>query len=211
MAISGITDFITNSTIYKGASTAAREIKQGALDLIPEAVYSDKKMVNGIKKTGEKISSAEQRLILGASALMSQPFIDANNKRVDEKTRKVSVARTIAKIVAGTFTGYFIRKGCIKGIKALSQVEGKNVSKWKSIFTPKNIKDNTTDAFLQYRNAMGTVVALVVMMFTNFLIDAPLTKFLTNKFVDKIHNNASKPQNPQPAKMATETKEVKHD
>ena len=91
MAISGITDFITNSTIYKGASTAAREIKQGALDLIPEAVYSDKKMVNGIKKTGEKISSAEQRLILGASALMSQPFIDANNKRVDEKTRKVSV------------------------------------------------------------------------------------------------------------------------
>ena len=99
MAISGITDFITNSTIYKGASTAAREIKQGALDLIPEAVYSDKKMVNGIKKTGEKISSAEQRLILGASALMSQPFIDANNKRVDEKTRKVSVARTIAKIV----------------------------------------------------------------------------------------------------------------
>lgn len=43
MAISGITDFITNSTIYKGASTAAREIKQGALDLIPEAVYSDKK------------------------------------------------------------------------------------------------------------------------------------------------------------------------
>lgn len=185
MAISGITDFITNSTIYKGASTAAREIKQGALDLIPEAVYSDKKMVNGIKKTGEKISSAEQRLILGASALMSQPFIDANNKRVDEKTRKVSVARTIAKIIAGTFTGYFIRKGCIKGIKALSQVEGKNVSKWKSIFTPKNIKDNTTDAFLQYRNAMGTVVALVVMMFTNFLIDAPLTKFLTNALVKK--------------------------
>lgn len=185
MAISGITDFITNSTIYKGASTAAREIKQGALDLIPEAVYSDKKMVNGIKKTGEKISSAEQRLILGASALMSQPFIDANNKRVDEKTRKVSVARTIAKIIAGTFTGYFIRKGCIKGIKVLSQVEGKNVSKWKSLFTPKNIKDNTTDAFLQYRNAMGTVVALVVMMFTNFLIDAPLTKFLTNALVKK--------------------------
>ena len=25
------------------------------------------------------------------------------------------------------------------------------------------------------------------MTFTNFLIDAPLTKFLTNKFVDKIH------------------------
>ena len=53
------------------------------------------------------------------------------------------------------------------------------------MFTPKNVKDNTTDAFLQYRNAMGTVVALVVMMFTNFIIDAPLTKFLTNAHVKK--------------------------
>lgn len=153
--------------------------------MFPDSVYSNSRVINGIKSTGEKISSAEQRLILGASALMSQPFIDANNKNVDEKTRKVSVARTIAKIVAGTFTGYFIRKGCIKGIKALSQVPGPNVPKWKTEFTPKNVKDNTTDAFLQYRNAMGTVVALVVMMFTNFIIDAPLTKFLTNALVKK--------------------------
>ena len=97
----------------------------------------------------------------------------------------MSVARTIAKIVAGTFTGYFIRKGCIKGIKALSQAEGPNVSKIKTLFTPKGVKDNKTDAFLQYRNAMGTVVALVVMVFTNFLIDAPLTKFLTNALIKK--------------------------
>ena len=166
-----------------GISGSLRSAKQRAMNAVPNMELSGN--TNWINKAGEKISSAEQRLILGASALMSQPFIDANNKRVDEKTRKVSVARTIAKIVAGTFTGYFIRKGCIKGIKALSQVEGKNVSKWKSIFTPKNIKDNTTDAFLQYRNAMGTVVALVVMMFTNFLIDAPLTKFLTNALVKK--------------------------
>ena len=112
-------------------------------------------------------------------------FIDYNNKDVDEKTRKVSVARTIAKIIAGTLTGFAIRYGCIKGIKALSQIPAKGVPKWKTIFTPKGIKDNTTEAFAQYRNAMGTVVALVIMMFTNFLIDAPLTKFLTNFFVKK--------------------------
>ncbi len=185
MALSGIKTYITNSSAYKGASNAVREFKQGMLNIVPESTYSNPNVINGIKKTGEKISSAEQRLILGASALMSQPFIDAHNRNVDEKTRKVSVARTIAKIIAGTFTGYFIRKGCIKGIKALSQVKGPNVPAWKTIFTPKNIKDNTTDAFLQYRNAMGTVVALVVMMFTNFLIDAPLTKFLTNALVKK--------------------------
>lgn len=185
MSALGIHSYLANSSLYRGVQSAARNIKQGALDLLPNSVYSDKKVINGIKDTGEKISSAEQRLILGATALMSQPFIDGHNRSVDEKTRKVSVARTIAKIVAGTFTGYFIRKGCIKGIKALSQAEGPNVSKIKTLFTPKGVKDNKTDAFLQYRNAMGTVVALVVMVFTNFLIDAPLTKFLTNALIKK--------------------------
>lgn len=183
MALSGIRTYITGTPLYQSAAKTVKSLKQKGLDLIPGAVYSNDKVLNGIKNTGEKISSAEQRLILGASALMSQPFIDWNNKNVDEKTRKVSVARTVAKIIAGTFTGYFIRKGCIKAIKAFSQMPGPNVPKWKTIFTPKNAKDNTSEAFMQYRNAMGTVVALVVMMFTNFLIDAPLTKFLTNTFI----------------------------
>lgn len=185
MALNGIRTYITNTSLYKGASHTMRTIQQKGLDLIPDAVYSSDKITKNIKNTGEKISSAEQRLILGATALMTQPFIDANNKSVDEKTRKVSVARTIAKILAGTLTGYFIRKGCIKGIKALSQIPGPNVPKYKSLFTPKGITDNTTDAFKQYRNAMGTVVALLVMMVTNFAIDAPLTKFLTNALVKK--------------------------
>ncbi len=183
MALSNIGTYITSTPFYKGVSSAYRGLQQKALDIIPEAVYSNDKVIKGIRKTGEKISSAEQRLILGASALMSQPFIDAHNKSVDEKTRKVSVARTVAKIIAGTLTGYYIRKGCIKGIKALSEMPRANVKKYKTLFTPSNAKDNTSDPFLQYRNAMGTVVALVVMMFTNFLIDAPLTKFLTNTFI----------------------------
>ncbi len=41
------------------------------------------------------------------------------------------------------------------------------------------------DKFEQYKNVLGTVVALGVMLFTNFLIDAPLTRYLTNMFVDK--------------------------
>ncbi len=183
MALLSIKSYITNTPLYRGTASIYRGAKQKGLDVVPESVYSNDRVIKGIKKTGEKISSAEQRLILGATAIMSQPFIDWNNKNVDEKTRKVSVARTVAKIIAGTLTGYYIRKGCIKGIKALSQIPGENVPKWKTIFTPKNVKDNTSDAFIQYRNAMGTVVALVVMMFTNFLIDAPLTKFLTNTFI----------------------------
>lgn len=173
----------TSPSFQGGISSTCRSLQQRMMNAIPNAELSGN--VNWINKAGEKISSAEQRLILGASALMSQPFIDAHNKNVDEKTRKVSVARTIAKIIAGTTTGFLIRKGCIKAIDAMSKPVGKNVPKWKTLFTPKNITKTNTDAFKQYRNAMGTIVALVVMMFTNFLIDAPLTRFLTNKFVKK--------------------------
>ena len=161
------------------------KVQQNVLDCFPNSEYSNPNTVNFIKKVGEKVSSAEQRLILGATALITQPIIDAHNRKVDDETRKASVARTIAKIIAGTATGFLIRKGCIKGIDALSKIPGPGVPKWRTIFTPKYINDNTTDSFTQYKNAMGTIVALVVMMFTNFLIDAPLTKFLTNKIIKK--------------------------
>jgi len=174
-----------SSTIINKINGVYEKVGQNIINSCPAIEVANPKTQKLLKDAGEKISSAEQRLILGVSALTTQPFIDNRNKRVDEETRKVSVARTIAKIIAGTLTGYFIRKGCIKGIKALSQIPKDGVAWYKTIFTPKGIADNTTDAFAQYRNAMGTIVALVVMMFTNFLIDAPLTKFLTNLLVKK--------------------------
>ena len=180
MKISG-SDTTAYTPSYTGVSSTLNKVQQRGFDILPNVTCGEGRVTNVIKKAGEKISSAEQRLILGASALMSQPFIDAKNKNV-------SVARTIAKIVAGTFTGFVIRKACIKSIKALSHIPQKGVPKWKSILTPEGIKDNKTDAFSQYRNAVGTIVALVVMLFTNFLIDAPLTKFLTNTFIQKGEN-----------------------
>lgn len=169
-------------------STESKSVRETLWNVIPNSEYTNQSTVNTIKKIGEKVSSAEQRLILGASALMSQPFIDGKNKNVDEKTRKVSVARTIAKIIVGTATGYVIRKGCIKGIDRLSKIPGQNIKSWETIFTPKGVIDNLTDTFAQYKNAIGTVVALVVMMFTNFAIDAPLTKMLTNVLIKRQEN-----------------------
>ena len=174
---------LANTSLYKGAQKNARRVRQSALNLLPDATFNNRGTVGLIGNIGRDISSAENRLILGVTALMTQPFIDARNKDVDETTRKVSVCRTIAKIIAGTLTGYAIRKGCIKTIKNLSQLPGKNVSKYKSLFTPKGARSTNTEAFKQYQNAMGTVTALLVMMITNFLIDAQLTKFLTNFFV----------------------------
>lgn len=127
--------------------------------------------IEWIEKFGRKCSSAEQRLILGATAIVMQPAIDAHNKNVDEKTRKVSVARTIGKVIAGTLTGFAIRKACIKAMDL-------------KMFKPSNFEKVTKDAYEQYKNAMGTIAALVVMMVTNFVIDAPLTKFITNLLIE---------------------------
>ncbi len=155
----------------------------GSREKLP--TISNPKTINTIDWIGKKLSSAENRLILGASALLSQPFIDASNKDVDKETRRYSICRTIAKIIAGTVTGYSIRKLCIKSIDAFTKLpsEVKPDAKFKNLrqFLLPTIKC-TADELSQYKNALGTLLALGVMVFTNFLIDAPLTKYLTNLF-----------------------------
>jgi hypothetical protein len=173
------------------------------------------KSESGIKafETAGNLSSPENRLILGATALMSQPFIDYHNNEVDKETRKVSVARTVAKIIAGTFTGYFIRSACIKSINALTRTskeieemvkKSKKVSKWSTVLIPDKIRENgifrdfsaeefenTIRLVKKHRNALGTSLALIVMLFTNFALDVPITKFLTNVLNKRLQKPAS--------------------
>lgn len=181
----------------------------------PEMTVNSERANKAIAWVGKNISSPENRFILGVSALMSQPFIDLHNKKIDEDTRKVSAARTVAKIIAGTLTGVLIRSACIHSVKAFTKLphEIKPDMKFKNIrnfFTP---SEGICKNLNEYKNAMGTILATVVMMFTNFLIDAPLTKFLTNKFIDKIHTNNpnTQTQNSQPANPSNVNKEVKHE
>lgn len=184
MAIIGIKNSFVNSGFYKGLKSFANGAEQAVYDVMPSCIFGEK-ADKFCKSAGRNISSAENRLILGATALISQPFIDFHNRNVDEDTKRVSVCRTIAKIIAGTTTGYTVRKLAIKGIGACSQMPDKNIPKWRTFFTPKNIKEIKPEAFKQYKNALGTFISLGVMLFTNFLIDAPLTKFLTNTLNDK--------------------------
>lgn len=131
----------------------------------------------------------ENRLIIGVATLASQPFIDLYNKDVDEKTQVVSCARTIAKTVVGTVVGVTVRGGLIKLAKNYSKVGGKEVKNIKKLFTPSNAQNipnsDKTHAYRQYQNTMGTVLAVVAMIFTNFLVDATLTTLLTNKLMKK--------------------------
>ena len=183
--IRNVINSLKNNFIYTGFKNKTGKLKQGALNLLPDITYNNPDTSKIIGNIGRNVSSAENRLILGATALMTQPFIDACNKDVDKKTRRVSVCRTIAKIIAGTTTGYFIRKGAIKLTKNWSEIPAKKVPKYKILFTPKNAKPVNSEAFKQYQNTMGTIVALIVMMITNFTIDAPMTKGMTNFFVSK--------------------------
>lgn len=191
MGQSGLIASIKNSSIYGAFKRGTNSVKQTFYNCIPNKVLEKDTYVNAVNWIGKEISSPENRLILGVTALMSQPFIDANNKAVDEQTRKVSVCRTIAKIIAGTFTGVLIRYGCIKSIKAFSKLPtslDKNnmpvkLNSLNTFFSPKNAQSDVTDAYKQYQNAFGTIASLVVMTFTNFLLDVPITKYLTNKFI----------------------------
>lgn len=177
-------------------SNTATDTLCGAL---PKITISGENFNKAIDYIGKEFSSPENRLILGASALMTQPFIDGCNKKVDEDTRKVSVARTVAKILAGTFTGYFVRKGCIKAIDAFTKLPAEindktTLKNFRMLFTPNDAKIGILKDLHHYKSALGTVLSLFVMTFTNFAVDAPLTKFLTNKFTAKIkeHDNLKK-------------------
>ena len=177
MSINGVNKF----GIFKTIKNTANKVEQAFYDVLPNRVVNEKRD-KFLKAAGRNISSAENRLILGATALMSQPFIDFFNRDIDNETRQVAVCRTIAKIVAGTTTGFAVRKGTIKLIQTCSKLPSKHTPKWQTIFTPKDIKKIDTDEFKQYQNTLGTYISLGAMMVTNFAIDAPLTKFLTNKF-----------------------------
>ncbi len=193
-------------SISNSISQRPRKINQGIVNIVPKMTISNEKTLNGLKWVGEKVSSPENRLILGVTALMSQPFIDLNNKKVDEDTRKVSAARTVAKIIAGTTTGVLIRSGCIHAIDAFTKLPTEitpamKFKKLRTLFTP---SAGILQDLNQYKKSLGTILSLGVMVVTNFLLDAPLTKFLTNKFVDSI--NSKKEQ-----ALQMQNKEVAHE
>lgn len=165
----------------------------------PNRGFKSAKLDNAIQWVGKNISTPENRLIIGVSALVSQPFIDLYNKDVDEKTRRVSCARTIGKTVAGIITGVAVRYAGVKLAKNFSLIgevgtkignKGKEITKSKKFFTPSEAKAEDYD-YKQYQNAIGTGLAIIGLLFTNFLIDMPLTNFLTNILVKKIDKPGS--------------------
>ena len=190
----------------KPFTTYGKRAAKWVFDKLPSMEIKSEKILNGIKWVGENITSPQNRVILGATALMSQPFIDLHNRNVDEETRKVSAARTVAKIIAGTTTGFLVRYYSIKAVDAFTKT--KNIKKAiDTLLIPPKFKNPLAKAIAgikHYRYTLGAFISIGVMTFTNFAIDAPLTKFLTNIFVkkvkehqkNKIDKDVMKPQQP---------------
>lgn len=163
-------------------------------------IVSNKYVKQCLNYAGKKLHAPEQRLLLGATALAIQPWIDLKNKDVDKETRMMSVARTLAKIIAGTAVGVGVRYAgiaCVKRLCKCTPILNKNgtkvigLEKDRGILIPlfqgKNkFKQVTPEEFEadmnRYIKAMGTFAATIAMIYTNFSLDAPLTKWLTNEF-----------------------------
>ena len=179
-------------------------------------IVSNKCLINAIEWAGKKINSPQQRFILGLTAIAIQPVIDFTNKNVDKDTREVSAARTSAKIIAGTSVGVLVRWACIKAVNAFSSYElktdGSKVlqilkKSKKDIFTPAlaRISDDVTvenfkHLYSNHVKNLGSILATLVMIGTNFLLDVPLTVWLTNKFTKmvKSHDTKAKEVNNEP-------------
>lgn len=169
-----------------------KRLKQKALDAVPNATFNDSsKRVAKWKKYDEAASHpAKNRLIMGITALATQPTIDYYNHKVDEETREVSRNRTIAKILAGTAVGIAVRGSSFSLVKKMTDITGhKKYS--KTLLPTHHLKDlvNNPKLLKNYRNALSTSLAILAMCFTNFAIDAPLTVFLTNYFNEKRQEN----------------------
>ena len=174
-------------------------IMQKAIDIIPtHTIKESAKKIEDWEKMDSIISRpAENRAIMGVTALVTQPIIDESNHRVDKETRRVSRNRTISKVLIGTGVGVFAVRGPIyKGILAMTDVNGK--SKFSKYLLPKSYLKEITEnpKFLKnYRSALAMAVALAAMCITNFVIDAPLTAWLTNVLNEKTKEPESSREN----------------
>lgn len=172
------TDLSINSGVNFGSSWYDKFFKS-----IPNKNVTNPAKFN---KVGQALASPHwNRLAIGGAAISSQPWFDLYNPKVDKDTAKASSLRTTAKIIVCTSVGFTVRGLCYKLTEKFAHGSAKEGS---TLLTPKSILAETNkklrDSKLKlHKNAFSTVTALFVMLFTNFLLDAPGTTKLSNKFL----------------------------
>ena len=148
--------------------------------------YQLGKKTSDIVKAMSEMKSPAQRGVIGATALILQPLIDSLNPGIDKKTKETSMARSVAKAIICTSTGIAMREGFIRLATKLSKEGG-------PLFV-KQLKEASPTQLRNYTNAVGTGMALISMLITNFVIDAPLTNLAKNKITKHIFHHQEEPK-----------------
>ena len=161
-----------------------RRMAQKVIDVLPSHTQKEtpRKLEEWNKFDNWVSKPAQNRAIMGATAILTQPAIDYNNHKVDKETRRVARNRTIAKIIAGTCVGILVRGSAYKAVTNMTNVAGK--TKFSKALLPKKSLSEiaNNEKFLKnYRSALSSSLAILAMCVTNFVLDAPLTVFLTNR------------------------------
>lgn len=160
------------------------KISQRLFDMIPNLSVNNKGRLKVLNKIGDYMGRPfENRLIMGATAIVTQPFIDEHNKRVDKETARTSRNRTIGKIIAGTTVGCIVRSSIYKLIQKTT-AEDISIDRWDNFLTPRGsskVSPHLQKNMLRnYRTAVSTVIAMLVMIETNILFDVPFTNKISN-------------------------------
>ncbi len=191
----------------KGNSGALKKItdriKQKVIDMVPERTVANsaKDVIKWTNWNRDLSHPATNRLIMGATAIITQPVIDYNNHKVDKETREVSRNRTIAKIVVGALVGIMVRGSAFELVSKMTNIKG--TSRFSRALLPKkHLRELIKDSKLMdnYRNALATLTAILAMCVTNFVIDAPLTVHLTNHLNKRTNLKKQEKQNLQQEK-----------
>lgn len=179
-------------------SLSGLNIRRRLFELFPKIELNSEKFNN----IGTYLSRPHvNRAVMGGTALLTQPFIDYNNPKVDEDTAKVSTARTIGKILAGTMVGCAVRWGCYVGVGALTKTGDKAISlRRNTLLMPDEktiirLAKNAKDWLKNYRSIVSTIIGLGVMLITNVALDVPITNFITQKILK--HFNIKEKSNPK--------------
>ena len=146
-----------------------------------------------------------QKIVMSGSEAVIGPIMDvgigkAITKVTNEKdgrtnpSSKVQAVRTFSQSVGGTIVGVAIRAICITGaVAACMKIGSKAGSKIGEVLNPpinKLTKENDlykyTDKMSAWGKAMGGALATLVMLVTNFVIDAPFINFINKKVSEKV-------------------------
>ena len=128
------------------------------------------------------------------------------------ESSKIQAIRTFAQSVGGTIIGVAIRALCIGASTALIGKVGakageKVATKASELINPDKF-DKVSDKFkfddkmASWGKSVGGAAAIAVMLFTNFVIDAPFINWINKKTTDIVDGMSGKKQQ----KQAGETK-----